>query len=111
VLTSTHYKQRHLRGGMSWDGTLGRVTVPNTGHYFVSFGYYEQSPPGRMEIYRNGSLLYLIHAGSGGSRSISFVTTASANDYFNVVATTLAGNQPEGFMGDFHTHFSAYLLG
>jgi hypothetical protein len=109
VLTSTHYQQRHLRGGMSWDGTLGRVTVPTTGHYFVSFTYYETGASGRISFYKNGAALLLIQSTTDGTWGGSFVTEMSANDYFFMNAESF--DVPTGFMGTVHTHFSAYLLG
>ena len=109
MLTSTHYQQRHSRGGMSWNGTLGRVTVPTAGHYFVSFTYYETGASGRISFYKNGAALLLIQTVSSGTKGASFVTEMSANDYFFMNAEDF--DVPTAFMGSNHTHFSAYLLG
>lgn len=109
MLTSTHYQQRHLRGGMSWDGTLGRVTVPTTGHYFVSFSWYENGAPGRVELYKNGLTIQILQAQGGGTCTISLIHEMSANDYFYVLVPST--NPAVGYMGSNHTHFSAYLLG
>ena len=109
LLTSTNYQLRHSRGGMSWDGTLGRVTVPTTGHYFVSYSFYENGSSGRVSIYKTGAALQLIQKVNSGTASASFVTEMNANEYFFINAEGF--DLPSPYMGAVHTYFSAYLIG
>jgi hypothetical protein len=56
LLTSTYYQQRFLRGGISWNGTTGHVTVPVAGHYMVTFcGYLNAGSSGRVSISKKWS--------------------------------------------------------
>lgn len=109
ILTSTYFQQKHIRGGISWNGTTGAVTVPTAGHYLVSYAGYENVSTGRVTIAVNGANVQLVHWGGMGTRSISFVVSLAANDYLQVVA---AGEDlPQLYMGPVHNYFCAYLLG
>lgn len=109
ILTSTYFQQKHIRGGMSWNGTTGAVTVPTAGHYFVSYAGYENVSAGRVAIAVNGANVQLVHWGGMGTRSISFVVSLAANDYLQVIADGF--DLPQLYMGPTHNYFCAYLLG
>lgn len=108
-LVSTYYTQTYTRGGMSWNSGTGRVTVPTTGHYLITFARYETGASGRVEIRKNGSNINLLQTDTTDTDTHSFVYEMSANDYIEIVADSF--DLPQSFMGVRHTHFSLNLLG
>ena len=113
LLTSTDYQQRFTRGGMSWNGTNGRVTVPTAGHYFVSASVYNTNLNGfRIILRRNDSYIQLSHGSNfSGTIGLALVLDMSANDYFSIIVDSDFAPSHSFFMGVYHTYFSAYLLG
>lgn len=113
LLTSTDYQQRHSRGGMSWNSTNGRVTVPTTGHYFVSLCVFSNTVNTcRLLLRKNSSFIQLLHNNSViGTNGITLVVDMSANDYLEVIVDSDSASTHGFYMGPSHTYFSAYLLG
>lgn len=113
VLTSTDYQQRFARGGISWNGTNGRVTVPTTGHYFVSLSMYVNTQNiSRVYLFKNSVQTQIMHRQyATGTTGITLVIDMSANDYFEVKVESDAYPTHVFYMGVYHTYFSAYLLG
>jgi hypothetical protein len=113
LLTSTDYQQRFARGGMSWNGTNGRVTVPSTGHYFVSMSMYVNNlNTTRVTLLKNSGAIQLMHSNSvAGTIGITFVIDMSANDYLEAQVESDFAPTHIFYMGNGHTYFSAYLLG
>lgn len=110
VLISTHYSQINIRGGMAWNSSLGRVTVPTSGRYLLNYAVYNSGTSGRLQIRRNGGSQQLLQMnGVSNTKNNSFVLFLSANDYIDIVGDAFA--VPTLFMGTTHTFFTLDLLG
>jgi len=112
LLTSTHYNQTLSRGGMSWDSSTGRVTVPVSGVYFISMFVYCNSAgngEGRIQIRPNGTNRVVFHCRPTGTNTATLVFSFNAGEYVDVIADGF--DLPRLYMGDNHTRFNMFLLG
>lgn len=110
VLTSTYYISKFSRGGMSWNGTTGRVTVPVAGVYMINWNGYENVASGRVSIWQSGGLsLQLVHFAGTGTRGVSMCVSIPSGSYIEVLAEN--NDLPQLYMGAGHTSFSMYLVG
>ena len=109
LLTSTYYTSKFSRGGMSWNSTNGRVTVPIAGVYAIAWNGYENVSTGRIVIQQSGTFIHVIHFGGTGVRGVTILSSIPAGGYIEVAADGL--DLPQLFMGSGHTSFSMYLVG
>ena len=109
LLTTTNYVSRNVRGGMSWNGSTGSVTVPVSGYYSISWSGYHNGSVGRVQIRVNGAVLQLVHTGASGAFGRDVIVSLAANDYVDVIADGFS--LPTLWMGPAHTSFTMNLLG
>jgi len=112
VLNSTHFVQRFSRGGITWNGTTGQVTVTDAGYYHITLNMYQNgATAGRFQIRKNGALVQLMHvpASALGVSSVSLIETMTANQYIDVVADGFALGT--FYLGPAHSSFHIQYLG
>jgi len=101
---------RASRGGLTWDASTGRVTVPVSGWYAVSqTGYYAAGSTQRRYIRLNGGTVCMLHRYEyyDSQNTIYGIFYANANDYFDVYQDS-AVNQ---YYGSVHTYITVEFLG
>lgn len=108
----TQLSSIHNNGGMVWDNSLGRVTVPVSGRYLISSNVYHYSIGGRRHtIIHNGSSIALSHSANSTtadeSRTCTIVRNMAAGDWLGI-RIEYAGVY---YIGSAHTYFSVHLLG
>jgi hypothetical protein len=108
----TQMTSEHTYGGMIWDGSLGRVTVPISGRYLISTGMYHYSTGSRRHaVMHNGTQVGLSQSSNSTtadeSRAIVMVRNLSAGDWVGM-QVVYGGTY---YMGYAHTYFSVHLLG
>ena len=108
----TQFSAVHNYGGMVWDSNTGRVTVPVSGRYLISFGmYYYHAGNCRVYVKHNANIVLLVHSNNtntdDGTRTGTVVRNMSAGDYINL-EIVYAGNY---YMGSQHSFMSIHLLG
>jgi hypothetical protein len=101
-----------LNGGMTWNSSNGRITVPVSGWYQWNFFIYGYSAGGsRTQLFHNGVRKALAHthitASINFTNAASVVLPMSANDYI-YLTTDYTGNI---YMGTGHSGISGHLIG
>lgn len=111
-LTGSYFSQSYARGGIVWDGNTGRITVPVSGYYKFTLVVYRAANTGtRNYLQKNGVAVGFAQvstsSASDGQAMQSWITTASANDYYQVYVQT-AGN---AYYGSQHSYMIMEFLG
>jgi hypothetical protein len=112
VLNSTHFVQRFSRGGITWNGTTGQVTVTDAGYYQITLNMYQNgATSGRFQIRKNGALMQLMHvpASASGVWSVSLIENMTASQYIDVIADSFALGT--FYLGPAHSSFHMQFLG
>jgi hypothetical protein len=110
-----NYNVTAVRGGVSYNDTNGRITVPLSGLYALNFQVYQgQNTTARIWFRRNGLNVYLFHFGSvpaDRTSNGSAIIYANANDYFEL-ANDGGGSQLFSYRGGSGHHtLSCQFLG
>jgi hypothetical protein len=91
-------------GGITWDGSTGRATVPTAGWYQVTFTTYQGgNTTQRYYLQRNGATFAMNHhynATNDTQTTITGLVSANANDYFQ---TYLEYGSVNNYYGSMHT--------
>jgi hypothetical protein len=114
VMVSSVVYNQFSRGGMSWNGTTGRITVPVAGYYYFSGYFYVQiagNANGRFVVQVNGSNRIVWQTGNStdGIVTASVLLNMSANDYVTILPD--AFDLPSTYMGGDHSRFQMFLIG
>lgn len=122
IFTSTYFTQKFVRGGMVWNGTTGKVTVPLTGVYLMSGALYMRgaagSGLGRCSLKQGNTSVALIHM-------TSFTGASDMQMHFNclVQVTAIDGTNnvlwvsgsafdvPHIYTGGLHTFLNITYMG
>lgn len=120
----TQFSVSHSYGGMSFNSSNGRVTVPTSGRYLVCWNFYtyfDNTGELRIQLQVNGTGRMHSHKETQSGQSAysglwddnlsgSTVINLAANDAigFYVVNVTTGGGY---YMGSQHSYWSAHLLG
>ena len=120
----TQFSVSHSYGGMSFNSSNGRVTVPTAGRYLVCWNFYtyfDNTGELRIQLQVNGTGRMHSHKETQSNQSAysglwddnlsgSTVINLAANDAigFYVVNVTTGGGY---YMGSQHSYWSAHLLG
>lgn len=118
ILTGTHYRNDaglgFNVGGITWNTTNGRVTVPEAGVYSVFFTIYENgSATGRLRIAINGVQKNVLHFGPDNqNKTYNCFFNLNANDYVEIQQdATGSYNSATWYTGTVHTWFTIQFLG
>tara|TARA_R110000772_G_scaffold112444_2_gene216692 strand:- start:64 stop:996 length:933 start_codon:yes stop_codon:yes gene_type:complete len=96
------------KGGMTWNGANGRITVPVAGYYRIDLKCYHYAPTVRTSIYINNvqrSLAHSAGAANDQTRMQYVIALLAANDYIYF------SHDAAIYMGPNHTQASCYLIG
>jgi hypothetical protein len=106
--TMTAFTAEIQKGGMTWNATNGRVTVPVAGYYRIDLKTYHYTASCRTHIYINGAVRSLCHsagATADQTRMQYVIVLLAVNDYITFTHTA------QVYMGVNHTQASCYLMG
>lgn len=99
------------RGGFSWNAANGRLTVPVTGWYAMSYITYQQAnTTQRLHLRRNDASFAMRHfyqSGGDGQSMIYGLVYANANDYFDVFLEAAVNS----YYGPNHSFATVNFLG
>ena len=95
---------------ITWDDATGRLTVPLTGLYFITFGILSNASGGRIEgaLFHNrgGTSTQVVNFNGTGSTydgpTFTIVYPAIANDYFSITeysGTAYSSSHPQNYFG------------
>ena len=120
----TQFSANHSYGGMSYNSSNGRVTVPIAGRYLVCWNFYtyfDNTGELRIQLQVNGTGRMHFHKETQSNQSAygglwddnfsgSTVINLGPNDAIGFYVVT-AGGGGGYYMGSQHSYWSAHLLG
>ncbi len=117
ILTSTNFRNIGLgfsAGSISWNSSNGRVTVPESGVYSISYTLYENGGGGglRHRVSINGTQRHILHFSStdNGNKTFTQLVNLNANDYVEMTNDSgVTGGT--GYVGQAHSFFSIHFIG
>ena len=102
------------QGGMSWNSTNGRITVPIAGVYRISAFAYINGDDGRLVLKKNGSNIKTINGSYADAQGTTITGTTNiklaANDYITFEADSYEA-PISIYTGNHHTGFSMEFVG
>ena len=118
ILTGTHFRDDaglgFNVGGITWNTTNGRVTVPEAGVYSVFLTIYENgSATARLRIAINGTQKNVLHFGPDNqNKTYNCFFNLNADDYIEIQQdSTGSYNTATWYLGQAHTWFTVQFLG
>lgn len=109
VVNGSYVSPTYTRGGMTWNSSLGRITVPVAGCYEMSYTSYSTVGQTRMHLRKNGASFTMMHKyeSSDAQRVVVGNVDAAANDYFDAYIEYGVSH----YYGGNHTYFTLKLIG
>lgn len=116
ILTGTYYRNNaglgFNVGGITWNTTNGRVTVPEAGVYSVFFTTYENgNATARLRMAINGTQQNVLHfGGNNQNETFNCFFNLNANDYVEIQQDA-SGVNATYYTGTLHSWFTIQFIG
>ena len=114
ILTGTNFRNTGIGfsvGSISWNSSNGRVTVPESGAYIITYTLYENGSSNvRHRVSINGTFRHILHfpLSDNGNKTFTFLVNLNVNDYVEIKNDSYTGR---GYIGQAHSFFSIHFIG